>query len=566
MQPRFRPARTQSLPPMAVVEGACGVLRRLPAAAWAWLFVGSVPFVLLFLWFWTDMSRAPGAPGRLVGSALAVALAYGWMKTAHAWFGAHLLEVLRGGSGCEPLPWHGWARLLASQILVFAFMPFALFLAALVVVPFGWVVAFQHNVSLLAVGHFRKGGGAAGLIRAAMDAARRDALQNHAVLTILGVCGFLLFLNLLILSFTLPQLAESFTGISNPVSASPMALLNTTMLAILVVLAWLGMTPFYRAAYAVRCFHAISRHNGEDLRAALRIARRKSAGAAALAVGLGFIGLFAALPAVADEPISLPQATPTAPPTVSPVELDRNLRDVLEAPHFQWRLPREVVADAEMGWIESMARDFQQWVNRQIRAFTNMLERWIDALIRRMMRGDGKSAPDNWLSGLVGGSALARVLLIVAAAAVVGGVAYWLVRMWRTRGKQPKPKATVAAPEVDLEAETVLATDQSEDEWLSLARERLAAGDTRQAVRALFLGTLAALGGAGRVAIARGKTNGMYARELARRTPGMAELHAAFQENRRLFDHAWYGGHDVPSTAWETFQQNHHTITRHATS
>lgn len=566
MQPRFRPVRNQSLPPMAVVEGACGALRRLPSAAWAWLFVGTVPFVLLFLWFWTDMSRAPGAPGRLVGSALAVALAYGWMKTAHAWFGAHLLEVLRGGSGCEPLPWHGWARLLASQILIFAFMPIALFLAALVVVPFGWVMAFQHNISLLAVGHFRQGGGASGLIRAAMDAARRDALQNHAVLTVLGVCGFLLFLNLLALSFMLPQLAESFTGISNPISASPLSLFNTTMLAILVVLAWLGMTPFFRAAYAVRCFHAISRHNGEDLRAALRMSRRKSARAAAMALLFGLAGLFAVPHAVADEPTSTHQAPPTASPTVSPPELDRHLRDVLEAPHFQWRLPREWVDDAEMGWIESMARDFQQWVNRQIRAFTNMLDRWIDALIRRMMRGDGGTPQGGWLSGLAGGSVLARVLLIVGAAAVVGGVAYWLVRMWRMRGKQPKPKATAAAPEVDLEAETVLATDQSEDEWLSLARDRLAAGDTRQAVRALFLGTLAALGEAGRVAIARGKTNGMYARELARRTPGMAELHAAFQENRRLFDHAWYGGHEVPPTAWETFQQNHHTITRHGTS
>ena len=93
----------------------------------------------------------------------------------------------------------------------------------------------------------------------------------------------------------------------------------------------------------------------------------------------------------------------------------------------------------------------------------------------------------------------------------------------------------------DLRDEHVEASRLPEDGWLALAREQMAAGEWRLALRALFLATLARHAQAGRLTLARFKTNMDYESELRRRAPGQGEVIEEFHGRRRQFEDVWYG-------------------------
>jgi hypothetical protein len=158
----------------------------------------------------------------------------------------------------------------------------------------------------------------------------------------------------------------------------------------------------------------------------------------------------------------------------------------------------------------------------------------------------------------------ARIALIGLLIVLVIALCVLLVRWYANRGKTPAPVAAAAPVAVDLEDESVTADALPEDEWLRLAREKWASGDHRLAVRALFLGTLARLGETGLLAIASGKTNGIYLRELNRQSRAATALRVAFLENVGAFEATWYGDHPVDDVAFDQFSRNLETIRQHA--
>ncbi|MDQ3623852.1 MAG: DUF4129 domain-containing protein, partial [Verrucomicrobiota bacterium] len=95
-----------------------------------------------------------------------------------------------------------------------------------------------------------------------------------------------------------------------------------------------------------------------------------------------------------------------------------------------------------------------------------------------------------------------------------------------------------------------------EDGWLQLARELVGRGEMRLALRASFLAGLAHLGKRDLISIARYKSNLEYERELRRRARARGELTAAFDQNRAVFERAWYGRHAVTPEILESFNHN----------
>ena len=108
----------------------------------------------------------------------------------------------------------------------------------------------------------------------------------------------------------------------------------------------------------------------------------------------------------------------------------------------------------------------------------------------------------------------------------------------------------------------VTADELPEDEWAARAREAASSGDLRESMRLLYLGTLAALGGRGMIAIRRGKSNLDYFRELSRRARQHADLIHAFESNLRMFESSWYGLHAVTAASLAEFQVNFERIRR----
>ena len=112
----------------------------------------------------------------------------------------------------------------------------------------------------------------------------------------------------------------------------------------------------------------------------------------------------------------------------------------------------------------------------------------------------------------------------------------------------------VLQPQVpDLSRDDVAADQLPADTWAGIARDLLARGELRLAMRALHLSTLSHLGRQDLIRIARYKTNRDYEIELGRRAHAKPDLLPVFCNNVLLFEGIWYGAHGVDAGIVQQF-------------
>ncbi len=544
----MRSAKPRSEQPLLhVVEEASELLRRLEPRAWAWWLGGTSPFICVLLHFWTDMSRAADAWEKLPSASLLLALAYWWMKLCHCVFSNHLLHHLRGEPVPSRLNWRARLRFASSQALIHATAPWILLLSLVAMLPFGWAYAFYHNVTVLALSHFRAGGRTRGLIAAALQQAHFRQGQNHGLMMMLLIFGIMVWMNGWAAMLQFGGIARSFTGEDNFITRNPMAQLSSTVFAATMALAYLLAGPLVKALYAVRCFYGQSRKNGEDIAVAFR-----HAGAVTLALLLMLVPGHAAGPST---PASPP---PSAVQLKAPV-LDEKIREVLQQDSFQWRMPRDATAqaEAEKGWLAGFIDTVSLWFKSVKEDLSNRLEKWMKEIIKSLL-GNRTEPMDKDAAAATPWADVAQLVLRGLLVLLGLVLAILLIRQWR---RQPPPAArTDAAPEINLASEHVVASQLPENEWLRLAQEKREAGDYRLAMRALFLATLAHLGERRLLAIVKSKSNGDYVRELRLRARDRRELQSRFTDSVRHFDRAWYGWHAVSRDQLDHFRSNHQHI------
>lgn len=534
---------------LEILDGAVHILRAAPALDLAAFYVGAVPFALGILHFWMDMRRGAFAHRHAGAAALGVAALYLWMKVWQAVFARRLRGRLSGAgvpTGVRP-----WARHLSAQIALQPLALFALPVAFVLTLPFGWVYAFFQNLSLT--------GDAA-------PARRLAALwpgQNHFLIAILSLFGLFVFLNLATLLFVSPWILRALFGIETAFSQSPTSMLNSTFLLVAIVMTWLATAPLARAAYVLRCFRGESLTTGEDLRADLR-APIAGSGAASLAMMI-LAAMAAAAPIASAAPAATPADAP-APGVGAPREaaagalrsddLDRAIRAVLETPEFSWRLPREAPPQEQRGRMARFLGTVNDTVGGWWRTLTGWLEpvgRWIRNLFERLpAAAPDKDTASGWpglLPWIVG-------ILIAAAIAVV---AHGVMRTRRRGTQAAAAVVTVAAiPDDDSAAAEVPA-----DRWIEASRDCAARGDLRGAARAVYLAMLSCLGERRLIAPARSKSNRDYLRELRRRTVENPEIPARFEAGLAGFERVWYGPHPATEDLVSTLHDEFTRLRRH---
>ena len=129
--------------------------------------------------------------------------------------------------------------------------------------------------------------------------------------------------------------------------------------------------------------------------------------------------------------------------------------------------------------------------------------------------------------------------------------------------RRPKPVGPPATP--DLADEGLAANQLPDDEWSALARQKIAAGEFRQALRALFLAILALLGSHHFIAIERWKSNRDYEKELSRKAKTRSDLLALFAQSRLGFERCWYGADSITLQDLESYQSVYERIKHAAT-
>jgi hypothetical protein len=537
-----RGTRIRGLGPLEIIEEAVHLLRRSPPGVLAAYYAGTVPFVLGFLFFWAEMSRSALAPERCGTWAIVLALLFCWMKFWQAVY-ARLLEAQRTGQGTE---WSSGrlARIALVQSIV---QPWGLFLIPLSVVPIlvVWVYPFFQNVTVLGNGESAR---AVPVIRKAARHSAAWGEQNVLMLSLFFLFGLVLFIGIAVTLAQIPLLLKMLLGIESMFSRSYYSFLNTTFLAVCFALAYLAFDPLIKAVYLLRCFYFEAIRTGADLRADLKRISQPAVGTFLLLAGL----LIFSAPSLAAASENLEPSE--RPAMVSPLELDRAIEQTIERPEYAWRYPRETVPAEGFfaGLRESLRGTFRSWWISFSHAMRSLIE-WVQDWIERAFGGDPAPAPalesnPGWVSAV-------RVMVAVFAVAAVLAALFVIWRAWKRRHKAEAP-SEMLAPIPDVADERVLASQLPETGWLELARELIAKGDLRRALRALYLATLAHLGERDIIRIAPFKSNREYENELRRRVKTVPELVHAFAENVSLFDRVWYGLHDISDEALRQFEAN----------
>lgn len=547
---------------LELIEEATQLVRTAPLAALASYYIGSLPFVLGALYFWGDMSQSAFADQHLVEAAFGLALLFVWMKFWQARFAGQLRLVTAGlakrEGGDEPNrngssvggqnPVSRVLRVLASQL---ALQPIGLFLISVAMVltlPFGWVYAFFQNITVLADGEMAD---PVPLVRKAARLARLWPAQNHMALLILSGFGFFVFLNLATFTYFLPSLIKMLLGVESIFTRSGMSLLNSTFFAAMAGLTYLCVDPLVKAFYALRCFYGESIESGDDLKLELKqatIAKVLAALAIVLALGHTTSGYSSLVDASVsrDAPVRLSDARVGAeaapePGEMSTPDLDQAIRHTIQHRKYTWRAPREKVTeeDASEGLLSRFFRRIQKLIGQWLKNVGD----WLDKMLRKLFGGRRSvsyGGPSySWMVWL-------QVFLYLLIAGAVAGLGFLIYRFFRDRNARAPVLAgePIQSPP-DLNDLNIGPEQLPEDGWTRLARELLARGEWRLALRAFYLASLAHLAGRHLISLAKFKSNREYERELRRRAHSLPELLANFGETVSVFDRVWYGRQEI---------------------
>ena len=230
------------------------------------------------------------------------------------------------------------------------------------------------------------------------------------------------------------------------------------------------------------------------------------------------------------------------PGEMSTPELDQAIRHTIQHRKYTWRAPREKATreeDESEGLLSRFFRRIQKLVNQWLKSVGD----WLDKILRKLFqnrRSTSYSGPGySWMVWL-------QVFLYLLIAGAVAGLGFLIYRFFRER----QSRAPVLAGEPiqsppDLNDLNVGPEQLPEDGWTRLARELLARGEWRLALRAFYLASLAHLAGRHLISLAKFKSNREYERELRRRAHSIPELLANFGETVSVFDHVWYGRQEL---------------------
>ena len=525
------------------IETAVHLLRVAPVGTLATYYAGALPFVLGLLFFWADMSRDPFAPRHAAAAALGLAALFLWMKFWQAVF-ARKLRAQLAGEAPPPLTLGRASGIFYSQSV---WQPTALFvlpLALIPALPFPWLYAYYQSLTAKADGNEPT-------LRADFVRGWRLALlwpaQNHIILAVLALFSLVVFAGLCITGAMLPELIKMLFGVETVFSRGGMAMLNTTFFAAMASLTYLCVDPILKAVFVLRVFQGESLKTGEDLRAALKqFAPAAQRLATCLVLAVILAGTLSSNAQTGSPP-------PPASESIQPQELDRAIDEVIQKRKYTWRMPREKTiesSEAEPGIIAS----FFQRMGKMFRDAASAVFDWLEKVFRKLF---SRMRPPTPGSSGYGWVMTQQILLYGLLAVVIGAVAVLLLRFWKKRQRKAEPITTQAIqPVPDLTDENVAADQLPEDGWTKLARELLARGEFRLALRAFYLASLAHLAQQNLVSLAQFKSNRDYERELQRRAHAFPNLLAGFGENVSAFDRVWYGRHEATGELVTRFAAN----------
>jgi len=545
---------------LQILEEAFHLLRTTDLRNYWMLYLGMVPFSITLMVLVAEMSRRSGEDGTAAIISAILVLSYFWLRYCQAKFCSGLWETISPGI-IEPLKPGRRLPRLAAYWCIQAFHGPLVLVGLFLAIPFGWIIAALENSSVLVL--TRDGGDRPfrSLVNDSLRYSNYQWAQNHGILLTFFFVSLFSWMNLVGTCLMIPMFAKSIFGIDSIFSLNPIAAIaNTTFVLGSVLLTWMVISPMMMAAYTLRCFYAESRSTGADILSRLAACQKsksreknRDALSKVALIGLAFVlQMPTATSAVAAEDVQVASAD----------ELREEIGQTLQQPKYRWKLPRHLRDEdsEEKGWVAEQLNGIALSVRTAVEKAGDWIKEMLDKLSKQTPEQSDKSSQfdSGFFKNL--GSTLSISLMVVVAGLLVwlGFIAY---RKYRGSEKARVTDAGSSGP-IDLESEDIVATQLPEDEWMRLAQEQMAKGESRLAIRALFLATLANLGDRGLLRIARFKSNRDYSRELEMRARQEIVLREAFTENTTVFERAWYGLHQLGEGTVEQFMCNYERIAK----
>lgn len=521
-------------PSVDLLEEAVHRLRTAPLSVVLSYYIGTLPFLLSLLYFIADMSRSAFAENHAFEYSGVMALLFLWMKTWHSVFTRGMKQRLADDTE-NPLTFRQFLRIAWVQTILQPLSLFLLPVSLVIVFPFAWVYAFYQNTTVFADGETAD---TREILKRAWTQATLWPGQNHVLLFLLSALALVVFVDLGVLVLILPELLKTLLGIETAFTFSGYAILNTTLLGIVCAMSYACLDPLVKTIYVLRCYYGEAIQSGEDLKAEMRQIKIPSR----IAVAVLLFALLHTQAALTFAGESSAVSTPQ--------KLDQTINKVVQKREFQWRLPREkkpLVANDNI-----VVRYLEKMLQMTVDVFRT-LKRWYDRFIK-WVRDVLPNRSDSEESGPAGKGNYRLLLILIGVVLVLLGIVLWQYRKRRKKAAIPAQAVPAAVP--DLADEDVTADQLPEEGWQSMAQDLFQRGETRLALRALYLGGLAFLAGRNLLSIARYKSNRDYLNELRRRAHELPALQQVFSENVSVFERSWYGNHEVTSEVFQSFSGN----------
>lgn len=552
-----------------LIEEAVHLLRRSPLSLLAPYYIGSLPFVLGLMFFWSDMKHNAFAAERCAAASLGLALLFLWMKCWQTAFMDGIIDQLIIGSEKK---WT-FKRVLSLSATQAILQPFGLifpFIAVqglnpsiglaiipfivLMTIPFAWCYAFFQNVSVLGNGHSLQIGN---VICESWAQAKFWSGQNIFVLLVFFLFGFFVFLNINMAIQLIPGLLKIFFDVETHFTISAAHIKNTTFFFMTLNLTYLCLDPLIKTIYVLRCFYGESIANGEDLKADLKsfqISRKVGMTALVFLLIFGFAGMSLAEKKGNTAHIKKQETADL----IKPSELDDTIKGVLSQREFTWRMPREKqeTEDRPENFVTKIMDSVNQFIQETFDSIKRAIKKFLKWLLssEREIKQESKPKDIAWVHSV-------RFFLYAIIAILVCFALFLGLKLYKNRtSKKAETGSVAASPQPDLNDENVSPADFASNQWNQLADRLIKEGSLRLALRAIYLGILAHLSESHLIYLAKYKSNRDYLLELRRREHVMQGLVTIFSNTVKAFDKAWYGMYDVALEDLKLFRSQYERI------
>lgn len=236
---------------------------------------------------------------------------------------------------------------------------------------------------------------------------------------------------------------------------------------------------------------------------------------------------------------------------IAPEKLDLAIESVLMRPEFAWRLPKEKEAGQDHGMLREFVINVFKTLSDLVVKIAKRVDDFISWLDKSLPKTGGSTSHDGGGSGWLKNLWLLFYILL-AIVAIAGALMFY--RHWHRRRSGVLARSIMPLPEQVMDDEAA-AAQLPVAEWIKTAEDYFCRGEFRSAIRAMFLGSLAHLSACEMIVPARGKTNGDYVRELARKARDRHVILDAFGYGVGTAERVWYGSHEATENMAEIFRE-----------